>query len=92
MSPETPKTIRLSAQSTWKRMGDEIVILDLNSGSYYTLNGSASFSWEKLVQGVPLEQAADDTAKEYGIPPETALADLESFLTRLKEEKLIEWV
>ena len=92
MNPEAAsKSIKFAPHCTWKKMGQEIVVLDLNSGYYFTLNPTAAAFWENLVQGAKVEEVAGLIATEFNISAEIALVDLVEFLEKLRSEHLIEW-
>ena len=68
---------------------DELVILELTTSTYVTLNGSAKFLWESLADGSTLEELASSLVSRYSISTEQARSDVESFVSTLDERDLI---
>ena len=51
---------RLSCPSViHETMGDEVVVINLDSGRYYSLEGAGAALWEALVAGAPLEAVSE---------------------------------
>jgi hypothetical protein len=74
----------------WRDVGDELIILELATSTYLTLNGSAKQLWLRLVPGASVEDLADMLVSTYGISFEQAESDTEAFLAALVERKLVE--
>ena len=55
---------------------DELVLLDLEGGQYFSLDGAGVLVWEGLSAGRSPEEVAADVAREYAVEPARALADL----------------
>ena len=71
------------------RSDDEMVLLELSTSTYLTLNGSAKILWERLANGATAEDLAADLVARFQIPDDRALADAESFLSALTERGLV---
>ena len=57
---------RLSSPSViHETMGDEVVVINLDSGRYYSLEGAGAALWEALVAGASREAIADAIAARY---------------------------
>ena len=74
----------------WRDVGDELIILELATSTYLTLNGSAKQLWLGLASGASIEQLVDTLVSTYGISAEQAGSDTEVFLAALVERKLVE--
>jgi len=59
-----------------RRVGDEVIILDLNGGEYFGLPDVAGRIWELLDDGKSLLEAAGLIAAEFGVDRSTAENDL----------------
>lgn len=55
-----------------------------------TLNDTGAFLWDHLKQGCSREQLLDAMMCEYDVTKERALSGIDSFLEKLREEKLVE--
>ncbi len=71
----------------FENFGDEIILLQLQSGSYYTLNPTGMFYWECVSQGVPPADAAERLRADY--PESSVAADLEALLGQFLAENLL---
>jgi len=72
-----------------KVMDGEAVIIDLTTGTYYSLAEAGGRIWELIDARLPVEQAIDVITGEYAIPRERAAADLHALMSRLIDEQLI---
>ena len=70
-------------------MEEEMVVINLDNGCYYSLNKTAASLWNDLEQGLSIRQAAGRMAVQYGSEEAQVLADLAGFIERLLEERLI---
>ena len=71
-------------------VGDETVLLDLASGTYFGLDGVGKSIWESIADGHNLGQAASVIVAEYEVDPERASADVIEFAQNLVERGLLE--
>jgi len=75
----------VSQAVTWRKTGDEAVILNLETSEYYSANETGTFIWELLAAGKPREKITQALASEYGISPEKAAADTSDFIKDLSK-------
>jgi hypothetical protein len=90
--PGFSPTERLSLDSeraVWREVGDEIVILDVPTATYLTLNSSAVTLWKHLEEGASPEELADELVATYEIDKDKAARDVQRFLGALKDRSLI---
>lgn len=68
---------RLTASSNvhCREFDGELVILDLESGQYFALDGAGVRIWEALAAGKSLAEVAQDVAGEYDVPESAAATD-----------------
>lgn len=67
----------------------DLVILDLNSGSFFGLDGIGKAVWEKIIQGCSIEAIVDDLNGEFEVTVEELAGDIRSFVTMLLERGLL---
>jgi outer membrane protein assembly factor BamB len=67
----------------------EATIVDLENGTYYALNESGSFIWERLTRGSEPTDVAAGLASTYELDPERATEAVEELLVELSEHGLI---
>jgi hypothetical protein len=70
-------------------MGDEAVLLDLESGLYFGLNGTGLRVWELVTAGYTAAETLARLAEEFDAPREKLTADVESLLGQLEREGLL---
>lgn len=72
------------------RVGDELVILDLDSSMYYSLDPVGARIFELLQEPTPLDALVEQVTAEFDVDPRTAGADLLALVDTLVAEKLVE--
>lgn len=72
-----------------RRVGEEIVLFNLDSDRFYELNGTAARFWELLSAGNNALQIRDHLLAEFGVNSEELAGETEALLTSLRQENLI---
>jgi hypothetical protein len=62
---------------------DELMILDLNSGIYHSLNAVGTSIWNSLTKGRCQSEVVDAIASEFDVPSDAASRDIDAFIARL---------
>ncbi len=70
-------------------MGDEMVLLNLESGAYFGLNAVGSDFINKIKIEESTHQALNDIANDYQVDLEEVIADFEELTTELLHHNLI---
>lgn len=83
------KSVAIPAQVMARQIGDETVILDLASGTYYGLDFVGARIWQLLAQGLVLFQVRDQVLAEYDVPIGELELDLNRLLRDLSDKNLI---
>jgi hypothetical protein len=73
----------------WREVGDELVVLELSTSTYLTLNGSAKHLWIRLAEGATPGELTTTLTDRYPITVEQASSDVRAFLTSLSERELL---
>jgi len=74
----------------WREVDDEVVLLDLRTSMYWSLNGSGSLLWVALADGATPEELSLRLTAEYGLDPATARHDADRFLESCLEQDLLQ--
>ena len=74
----------------WRQVGDEVVILDLRTSQYFSLNGTGALLWPLLSGGATAAELATELATAFDLDAETAQRDVEAFLAALRERDLLD--
>ena len=89
MSPRD-KRVSVAPDVLMRELEGEAVLLNLESGVYYTLNPVGTAIWEQLTGEQTLTEILSAICTRYGVSAETARRDLAALATRLRREGLIE--
>jgi len=78
-----------AANLHWTQLDAETVILNLESGAYFTLNLVGSVAWESIDGTHSLQDVLEAIRGRFDVDPETARHDLLGLIATLREEHLI---
>lgn len=84
--------ITIPSQVLARQVGDETVILDLESGIYYGLDPVGARIWQLMVEGRPLHEVCDVMLAEYDVAREDLERDILKLVGDLSAQKLISTV
>jgi hypothetical protein len=86
----TEKRFRLNSPNVIAETIDgEAILVDLTSGSYFSIQGSGSALWEGIAGGASLDSLAEQVATAYSLDTEAAGEAVSSFCSELEREGLI---
>lgn len=71
-------------------VGDDVAILNLDSGVYYGLNQVGARIWSLIAEPKTVRQIQEDVCAEYDVQPDQCYEDLRSFFMRLADAELVE--
>jgi hypothetical protein len=81
--------IKITDDVTWAELGDEIVILNLASGIYFSIGGVGRRFWELIADGAPFDSAVKELTAEFDVETERLKRDLVSLVDQLRSEGLV---
>jgi hypothetical protein len=81
--------ITIPSQVMARQVGDETVILDLGSGTYFGLDPVGARIWQLMGEGNTLAQICDTMLDEYDVTREALERDVVELADKLHEQKLI---
>ena len=67
---------------------DALVLLDLDGGSYFALNGPAADIWEALAEPISQAQIVDRLVARYSVTPEQCAVSVKGVLDDLAAKGL----
>lgn len=73
----------------WRNIDGEAVILNMDTGAYYSLNKTGSLIWALLCEGKALEDIITHLSDTYEIPEKRARTDILSAIDDFKKESLV---
>lgn len=86
------ETFRRTKKEMSADLGEENVVLDLDSGVYYGMDGTGPRIWELLEQPRTGEEMMETLLDEYDVEEDRCQEDLVAFLAELMGEGLVEVV
>jgi hypothetical protein len=67
----------------------EVIVVNLDTGSYYSFDGVAAEIWAAVGRGLTVEEAVAEVADRYGASSDVAEPAVKRFLAELAQEELI---
>src|SRR5690554_4410559 len=71
------------------RLHDELVMMDISKGKYFSLNPVATFIWDNLEDPISLDDLCSKLVKEYEVEPEKCRIEVQAYLNELQKLNLI---
>ena len=87
MNPDTRLSIPTQVMS--RLVGEETVLLDLQSGMYFGLDGVGKRVWESIGAGLTLGETSEVIMSEFEVDEATAQSDVFEFVSDLVERGLL---
>jgi len=84
------RTLRQPADVMLRELDGESVLLNLDNGRYYGLDGVGTRLYELLTTSATVEAALEAALAEYEVVADTLRGDLAALIVRLVDEGLIE--
>lgn len=83
-------TLQRSDNHVTAPLEETLVMMDIDSGTYYMLDEVAAFLWERLAEPTPVAGLVASLCDRYDVSSERCEADVLPFLSRLHEKGLVE--
>ena len=80
---------RQSPEATHQMVEEEAILINLTTGSYYTLNDTGAMFWEMLDGQRSITDCAAAIAQEYEVETQVVEVDLLELATELQAEGLL---
>ena len=71
------------------QMGEEVVMLDMESGFYFGLNSVASVIWSLLADEIGFEKLIDQLIAQFDVERSVCEADTKELLDQMLEKNII---
>ncbi|MBI4611282.1 MAG: PqqD family protein [Candidatus Rokubacteria bacterium] len=84
--------VRIRDDVVFHDLGGEIVILNLETGVYFGLDPAGTRIWQLVREHASLRAVRDALLEEYAVAEPRCTDDLLQFITRLRENDLVEIV
>jgi Coenzyme PQQ synthesis protein D (PqqD) len=80
--------LTIAARAVAREVGDEVVILDLETGTYYGLDRVGARIWSLLSAGRTLDEVRQAILAEYEVERSRLESDIDRLLVQLVESQL----
>ncbi|MBV0913039.1 PqqD family peptide modification chaperone [Anianabacter salinae] len=70
-------------------LGDEIVMMDLESGAYFNMKDTALRIWDLIETPATLGALIDTLSTEYDVDRETCAKDVKTFIAELQGAEIV---
>lgn len=85
------KFVRVNGERVAAKVIDgEAILIDMTTGNYYSMPGTAGFIWSLMEGGSSLKRIVEAVSGRYAADEATAAADVVALAAQLSEEGLIE--
>ena len=81
--------VEISDDVVSRNLQGEVVLLNLKTGSYYSLDSTGTKMWELIQEYKSFEKVLELLLKEYDISEAQCREDLLNFISTLEEKELI---
>jgi hypothetical protein len=78
-----------SPEPIMAEFADGFVMLSVEAAKYFSLNATAEAIWRRMEQPITLRALTQSLAEEFDVAPEQAAGAVETFVSRLVEERIV---
>jgi Coenzyme PQQ synthesis protein D (PqqD) len=73
----------------WNAVGDNVVVLDLTSSTYFSTNATGTLLWQLLASGTSRGDLVNALMDRFAVDQGTAEQDVDAFLADLERAQLL---
>lgn len=77
-----------SAEVASSLLGDELVLINLSTGVYYSMGNVGSLIWQLTDLGFSVSETVATVSARYGIPADRVKADVRTVLEQMLQERI----
>ena len=82
--------VKLPKEVVWTKLGDEVAILNSETGTYFGLDAVGSRIWCLMAEGCALDEVVAKLLTEFEVDEQRVRSDLHELLEELKERSLVQ--
>jgi hypothetical protein len=87
---ETRRVARVSPSTLYREVQGEAVLLQLDSGEYFGLDGVATRLWQLIVEKGALSAVEHSMLEEFDVDPQRLASDIDRMVDQLAARRLID--
>lgn len=76
----------------WRDLRGDVVILNVETGVYFGLDGSSGQIWRKLVVHGSVEKSFESLTGQFDVEPDQLRHDLDALAEQLIEKRLVQLI
>ena len=84
-----PNAHRVGSWITHERLDDEVIAINMETGAYFALEGTAAECWSLAAAGVRTDAIVEVLVARFDVSAPDARRDLEALLEQLRAEALL---
>jgi|HubBroStandDraft_6_1064221.scaffolds.fasta_scaffold346594_2 hypothetical protein len=92
MRQEISMSVEISEGVIWRDVGGDVIILNVDTGVYFGLDGSGGHIWRELVEHGSLEKVFESLKRQFDVDADELRHDLDDLLNRLVEKGLVQMI
>jgi Coenzyme PQQ synthesis protein D (PqqD) len=81
--------IQFSKEVVWTKLGDEVAILNSETGTYFGLDPVGSRIWCLMAEGAAVDEVVSTLLSEYGVDEQLVRNDLRELVEQLAARSLL---
>src|SRR5512139_720243 len=89
MEIASASTYKAPDNYSWRDVNNELVVLNLQSGEYFTFNNVGRLIWLSVNDGKTVDEVTRSVMEQYATTEEKAVADVKAFIGNLLSEGLL---
>jgi hypothetical protein len=82
--------IKLPKDVVWTKLGDEVAILNSETGTYFGLDPVGSRIWCLMAEGIGIDEVVTRLLSEYQVDEERVRDDLRELIEQLEARALVQ--
>lgn len=86
---ESAERIKRSGDVLGAAIGEELLMMSVEKGSYFSLNAVGARIWELLEHPITLDEVVAHLMQEYDVPADACREETAKFLSALRERGLL---
>jgi len=81
--------VKINDSLTWRVVAKNMVVLNLDSSEYYTLNETGTALWQLFEKDIPVSDIKTEFCNRFDVAYDSFLADLVEFVEYLVDNALV---
>lgn len=86
---ESNSVFELSSRFLEADLGEEVVLLSINDGRFFSMSDSARMAWGQITSGATLSQVRAQLMEHYDVNELECLQSLDCFITALCQQGIL---